>query len=90
MDQPGNHILLRGNQPTAAADRMREPLADELRSRPGHIEIQGLSSFGSSSRHKPSLVDAIESRPRLSRNRSRIPPEVDPSACVRTRNSPFR
>jgi hypothetical protein len=39
MDQPGNHILLRGNQPTAA-DRMREPLADELRSRPGHIEIQ--------------------------------------------------
>jgi hypothetical protein len=70
MDQPGNHVLLRGNQP-AAADRMREllagtvqdqfadqrsnagalegirqrmeelePLADELRSRPGHIEIQ--------------------------------------------------
>ena len=26
MDQPGNHILLRGNQP-AAADRMRELLA---------------------------------------------------------------
>jgi hypothetical protein len=81
MDQPGNHILLRGSQP-AAADRMREllartvqdqfadqrsnagaiddirlrteglewlggqltdqlePLADELRSRPGHIEGQ--------------------------------------------------
>jgi|SRR5689334_19903030 hypothetical protein len=65
MDQPGNHILLRGNQP-AAAERMRElladdklgtldsrletasgrfadqlePLADELRARPGHIEIQ--------------------------------------------------
>ena len=26
MDQPGNHILLRGNQP-AAADRTRELLA---------------------------------------------------------------
>ena len=26
MDQPGNHILLRGNQP-GAADRMRELLA---------------------------------------------------------------
>ena len=26
MDQPGNHIMLRGNQP-AAADRMRELLA---------------------------------------------------------------
>ena len=26
MDQPGNHILLRGNQ-SAAADRMRELLA---------------------------------------------------------------
>ena len=27
MDQPGNHILLRGNQPGAVPDRMRELLA---------------------------------------------------------------
>ena len=27
MDQPGNHILFRGNQPAGAADRMRELLA---------------------------------------------------------------
>ena len=44
MDQPGNHILLRGNQPGRRgggqlADQL-EPLADELRSRPGPIEIQ--------------------------------------------------
>ena len=63
MDQPGSHILLRGNQP-GAADRMRallaraspgghalrlvdehltgslEPVTGELRSRPGHAEIQ--------------------------------------------------
>jgi hypothetical protein len=52
MDQPGNHILLRGNQPAAAEEvggrvdevggqlEQLEPLAGELRSRPGSIEIQ--------------------------------------------------
>ena len=37
MDQPGNHILLRGNQSAAAA--RFEPLAEEVRSRPGHAEV---------------------------------------------------
>ena len=54
MDQPGNHILLHGNQP-GAADRMRELLARTVqdhvadqRSNDGRLRRSGSGWKGSS------------------------------------------
>jgi hypothetical protein len=70
MDQPGNHILLRGNQP-AAADRMRELLARtqlgsleetvltlaEALLRP-HLTPQGVGLGGYRERYVPGVLGA--------------------------------